>query len=178
MKRSGETRDPPVSGQYSATGRVLLAVSRSYAIVGGLVFVALVVMSVVSIVGRKLFAWPIPGDVEVLQMAAAFAGSTFFAFCHLVRGDVKVDFFTNGWNPRTVALLDAFGSLVVAAFGALVAWRTAAGALSLQEVGETSAILSFPVWIAQMAMVPGFVLLAMSGLYLVSRHLRVARRSR
>ena len=44
-----------------------------------------------------------------------------------------------------------------------IAWRTAAGALSCKEVGETSAILGWPVWIAQALMVPGFVMLAVAG---------------
>jgi len=47
-------------------------------------FVAIVAMSIVSIVGRKLFAWSVPGDVELLQMCAAFASAAFFAYCHLV----------------------------------------------------------------------------------------------
>jgi hypothetical protein len=34
------------------------------------------------------------------------------------------------------------------------------------EVGETSAILGWPVWIAQALMVPGFLLLAAAGFYL------------
>ena len=36
-------------------------------------------MSIVSISGRKLFSAPVPGDVEMLQMCAAFASSSFFA---------------------------------------------------------------------------------------------------
>ena len=84
-------------------------------------------MSLVSIVGRKLFAAPVPGDVELLQMCAAFASSAFFAYCHLANGDVKVDFFTHNLAPRTVARLDAIGSFLVGAFGALLAWRTAVG---------------------------------------------------
>jgi hypothetical protein len=40
-----------------------LATCKYLAIAGGLVFVALVVMSIVSITGRKLFSWPVPGDV-------------------------------------------------------------------------------------------------------------------
>ena len=147
-------------------GRFLLALAQNLAIAGGLVFVALVAMSIVSIVGRKLFAWPVPGDVEILQMCAAFAASAFFAWCHLANGDVKVDFFTHRLAPRKVARLDAFGSLLVGLFGALLAWRTAAGAWSLREVGETSAILGWPVWLAQALMVPGFALLAAAGFYL------------
>ena len=58
---------------FGPGGSTLLAWSKRLAIAGGLVFVGLVLMSIVSIVGRKLFAWPVPGDVEVLQMCAAFA---------------------------------------------------------------------------------------------------------
>ena len=163
---------------YGPGGRLLLAVAKYLAITGGLVFTALVVMEIVSIVGRKLFAWPVPGDVELLQMCAAFAASSFFAYCHLVRGDVKVDFFTHNLPPWWVARLDAMGSLLVGLFGALLAWRTAAGAVAIKEVGETSAILAVPVWIAQALMVPGFVLLAASGFYLSWHFLRASYRTR
>jgi len=161
---------------FGPGGKLLLTVTKYTAMAGGLVFVGLVVMSIVSITGRKLFSWPVPGDVELLQMCAAFAASAFFAYCHLVNGDIKVDFFTHNLGPRKVAALDALGSFLVGTFGALIAWRTAAGALSIKEVGETSAILAFPVWIAQALMVPGFVLLAIAGYYLFVYELRVATR--
>ncbi len=162
---------------FGPGGRFLLALAKNLAIAGGLVFVGLVAMSIVSIVGRKLYAWPVPGDVELLQMCAAFAASAFFAYCHLANGDVKVDFFTHNFAPRNVARLDAVGSLLVGLFGSLIAWRTAAGALSLQEVGETSAVLGWPVWVAQALMVPGFVLLAAAGFYLCFHLLRAAARA-
>jgi TRAP-type mannitol/chloroaromatic compound transport system permease small subunit len=176
-----EASTGPLAGSQSdfgAGGRVLLAIARNAAIGGGLVFVGLVAMSLVSIVGRKLFAAPVPGDVELLQMCAAFAASAFFAYCHMVNGDVKVDFFTHNLAPRKVLLLDAFGSLLVGLFGLLIAWRTGVGALAIKEVGETSAVLAVPVWIAQALMVPGFLLLAAAGLYMCAhRVLTVARAS-
>ena len=136
---------PPTDGRmFGPGGRALLAWSKNLAIAGGLVFVGLVVMSIVSIVGRKLFSWVVPGDVELLQMCAAFAASSFFAYCHMINGDVKVDFFTHNLAPRNVARLDAFGSLLMGLFGAVIAWRTAVGALAIKEVGETSAILRHP----------------------------------
>jgi len=156
-------------------GRALSAVCKFVAVLGGLVFVALVIMSIVSIVGRKLASAPVPGDVEVLQMCSAFAASAFFAWCHLNGGDVKVDFFTHNLSSRVVTRLDAFGSLLVGLFGALIAWRTAVGALSLKEAGETTAILGWPLWVGQMLMVPGFVLLALAGFYMVALNLRGGR---
>jgi TRAP-type C4-dicarboxylate transport system permease small subunit len=147
-------------------GRVLFALAKWFAYGGGLIFIALVLMSVVSIVGRKLFGAPVPGDVEVLQMAAAFASATFFAYCHLMHGDVKVDFFTANMTSGRRLLLDSAGSLLIGLIGALLAWRTGVGALSLKEAGESSAVLDVPVWIAQALMVPSFVLLALAGFYM------------
>ncbi len=160
---------------YGAAGRALIAIARGFAVAGGFVFVALVAMEIVSIVGRKLFAWSVPGDVELLQMCAAFASAAFFAYCHLVGGDVKVDFFTHHLPARAVAALDAFGSLLVGGFGALIAWRTAVGAWSVHADGVTSAILGIPLWIAQGLMVPGFALLAVAGAYKAVHLLRRAR---
>jgi len=161
---------PAAAPRHSAYGRALLATSKVVALAGGLVFVGLVGMSIVSIVGRKLASAPVPGDVELLQMCSAFGSASFFAWCHLNGGDVKVDFFTQRLRARTIGRLDAFGSLLVGLFGSLIAWRSAAGALNLKEYGETSVILGLPLWIAQMLMLPGFILLAAAGFYMAVRH--------
>jgi TRAP-type C4-dicarboxylate transport system permease small subunit len=157
-----------------AYGRALVRACQVFAIAGSLVFVAIVLMSVVSITGRKLFSHPVNGDVEMLQMCAAFAAASFFAWCHLSGSDVKVDFFTAKASPRVVHSLDAFGSLLVAIFGALIAWRTGVGALMVKDAGEHSMLLDWPLWIPQMAMVPGFVLLALAGAYRAWQHLHLA----
>lgn len=151
---------------FGPFGRGLLAVSKWTAIAGGAVFTAIVAMSVVSIVGRKVASAPVPGDVELLQLCAAFASAAFFAYTHLMHGDVRVDFFTSRLSPGKRAFLDAMGSLLVGLFGALIAWRTWAGAMTVKEAGETSAILGLPVWIAQLLMVPSFALLAVAGFYM------------
>lgn len=151
---------------FGPFGRMLLAVSKWTALAGGGVFTALVLMSVVSIVGRKIASAPVPGDVEILQLCAAFASASFFAYTHLMHGDVKVDFFTSRLAPAKRALLDAVGSLLVGLFGTLIAWRAGAGALSVMEAGETTAVLGLPVWIGQILMVPSFALLGLAGFYM------------
>ena len=160
--------------RFGPGGRALLLASKAAAIAGTVVFVALVVMSIVSISGRKLFSAPVPGDVELLQLCASFASASFFAWCHLNHGDVKVDFFTDHMPARAVHALDTLGSLLVGLFGALIAWRTGAGALALADAGEPTMILGLPLWLGQALMVPGFVLLALAGLYMARWHLRRA----
>ena len=170
----GEASNDPIV--FGASGRVLLAVSKVLAITGGLLFVGLVGMSIVSIIGRKLLSAPIPGDVELLQMIAAAASAAFFAYCHLNHGDVKVDFFTASAPPWVNHVLDAFGSLLVGLVGAVLTWRVYVGAMAALEAGETSAILDIPTWWAQIAMVPGFAMLALAGFYMAARHVQEAAR--
>jgi TRAP-type C4-dicarboxylate transport system permease small subunit len=170
---SAELPAPPAG--FGPFGLRLMAISKALAIAGGLVFVALVGMSIVSIVGRKLISAPIPGDVELLQVCSAFASACFFAYCHLNQGDVKVDFFTHHMKPSRVHFLDTIGSLMVGLFGALIAWRACAGALTVKEAGETTMILGLPLWVGQMLMVPGFVLLAVAGFYMARWHWRWRR---
>jgi TRAP-type C4-dicarboxylate transport system permease small subunit len=164
---------------FGPLGRRLLLACKVAAVAGALVFTALVGMSIVSITGRKLWSAPVPGDVELLQICSAFAAATFFAYCHLNRGDVKVDFFTDRLPPRAVHALDAVGSLLVGLFGGLIAWRTGAGAVMVGQAGETTMILGLPLWLGQALMVPGFILLAAAGLYMAVWHGRqVARHGR
>lgn len=165
-----EGSDGVATAHSGPAGRLLLAVSKVFAVAGSVAFVALVGMSIVSIVGRKLAAAPVPGDVEVLQMGAAAACAWFFAYCHLNGGDVRVDFFTARASARTVRLLDAFGSLLLALVGALLAWRTALGAMTVMTAGETSMILGWPTWVAQALMVPGFALFSAAGFYTALMH--------
>lgn len=68
--------------------------------------------------------------------------------------------------------MEAMGSALVGVFGSVVTWRALAGALSIREAGETSMILGWPLWIAQILMVPGFVLLALAGFYMAALHVR------
>ncbi|MEO8536957.1 MAG: TRAP transporter small permease [Betaproteobacteria bacterium] len=162
---------------FGPVGYALMAASRVLAQAGAAVFVALVVMSVVSIVGRKVASAPVQGDVEILQMCAAFGCACFFAYCHLIGGDVKVDFFTSRLSDAAVQRLDAIGSLLYALVAGALAWRTLVGALDVRAAGESSVILGWPLWIAQVLMVPGLLLMTLAGAYRFGVHLRLSRTS-
>lgn len=176
MQEAIAVETAPMHTAFGPWGRLLLRINQAAAVAGGLVFVGLVLMTLASIVGRKLWSTPVPGDVELLQVCSAFASSAFFPYCHMNGGDVKVDFFTHRWAPVKVHFLDAAGSLMVGLFGSLLAWRVLAGALSVKEAGETTMILGWPLWIGQILMVPGFVLLGTAGFYMARLHWRARRR--
>ncbi len=160
----GASEAPPTAA-FGPWGRRLHALTRAFAIGGGLGFIALVAMSIISIVGRKLAAAPVPGDIELMQMGTAVSAAAMLAYCEMEHHHLRVDFFTTRVSPSTRHRLDALSHLLLAIVAAVIAWRTGAGALSLKEAGEASMMLLWPVWTVVAAMVPSFVLLAMAGLY-------------
>lgn len=148
-----------------AVGRALFDLSRWFALAGGTVLLVITSMSVFSVFSRWLTGKPILGDFELVQMGCAVAVAAFLPYCQMRRGHVLVDFFTTGLSPRTRAVLDGLGALLLAACAALLAWRMGLGTVSLKDSGESSMLLGVPIWYAYLLMVPSFVLLAAAGLH-------------
>ncbi len=165
-----DLQDTESSPRYGPWGQKLYQMTRLFAIAGGLGFVALVVMSLVSIIGRKIASLPVPGDIEVMQMGTAIASAAMLAYCEMERHHLRVDFFTAHLSTRLRERLDSVSHLLLALVAVLVAWRTGASAMSLREAGETSMILAWPVWMVVATMVPSFALLALAGTYNAVQH--------
>ena len=158
-------------------GRLLDRVATGFTMLGGLTFCVLIVMSIVSIVGRKLFSAPVQGDVELMQMGAAVGAAAFLPLCELYDHNVKVDALTGWMSDRSRAVLDtaAHGLLTIAAV--LITWRTSLAAVDGHSSGEVSTLLTVPMWQPVALLVPSFALLALCGLYRSGRSLREAMRS-
>lgn len=155
--------------------RALDLLARAFAFAGGVVLVAMTGMSVVSIAGRTVLSRPLAGDFELVQVGCAVAVAAFLPYGQLRRGNIIVDFFTVRAGPRVQAALDALGALLLAAVMALLAWRTAAGMLTVKAAGEITMIVGFPVWLGYAAIVPSLALTALVGLATALEALKASR---
>src|SRR5512137_52905 len=135
---------------------------------GGGVLIAMMGLSVVSVIGRKFFDMPVQGDFELVQLGCAVCVACFLPWCQIEKGHVIVDFFTVNASVRIKAWLDTAGALLLGASAALLAWRLALGTWSVWSTQETTMILGAPVWIGYAPLVPAFALLAATGFYSAS----------
>jgi len=152
---------PPRTG---AAGLLDRAVTW-WGLAGGFVFCAIVIMSIVSIVGRKLFSAPIEGDMELLMMGAAVGSATFLPLCEMHDHHIKVDALTTWMSARGRALLDALAHGLLMGASALITWRTVLYTLETHENMEVSTLLLVPLWQPVMLLVPSFALLTLAALY-------------
>ena len=153
--------DREMSVLFRGYGGVLERVTLGFAIAGGLVFVGLIGMSLVSIVGRKLASSPIQGDIELMQMGAAVGTAAFLPLCTLRDQHIKVDALTGGLPSAGRSLLDAIAQLLLFAVASLMAWRTTLAAIDTHSAGEMSSLLLIPQWIPIAMLVPSLLLFAL-----------------
>jgi TRAP-type C4-dicarboxylate transport system permease small subunit len=147
-----------------SVGRVIEAVALALALAGGAAFIALVMMSLWSIVGRKLGFGPVSGDIEIMQAGTAVAAAAFLPHCTLAGEHVRVEFFTEKLPSVFKRALDVVAELMFAAVMGLLAWRTTLSAQALHEAGEVTTLVSLPVWMAVAALVPSLAFAALCAL--------------
>lgn len=143
---------------------MLLAVTKGFALTGGALFIGMIVLSVISIVGRKLWSAPINGDLEILQMGTGVAAAAFFPYCTLMGEHLRVEFFTAKLSVRAHSVLDGVANLLLAVAMGLLTWRTSIQALEIHEAGEVSLMRNIPIWIPVLCLVPSLALTTACGL--------------
>lgn len=135
------TRRPP-----GMVGRVLHRLADILAIFGGLLSCLMAVIVAVSVAGRYLLAWPVPGDYDLVGILCGCAIFSFLPYCQLRGGNVLADFFTQGAPPWFKAGLDAGGNLLFLAAAGLFTWRTYHGALEMRRSAEQIAAFRLYRW--------------------------------
>ena len=135
-----------------------------WALLGGIVLFAIVLMTAWSATSGMVFGRPLQGDVELTEMGIAVAVFMFLPYCQLVGANVTADIFTAGAGPRTVALLELVSALVALGFSALLLWRMYLGLLDYRRYVETTTILHVPLWYAYIPILLSLALLALASL--------------
>ena len=161
--------------------RLIYFLARFTAVIGGLVLMALVLMTTASIIGRtvnKMLHSPffqekltglsqglidmgigeINGNYELLEAGVAFAIFSFLPICQYYGAHATVDVFTSFLPARVNRWIMAFWEVVLAAVIVLIIWRLYEGMQRYLGNGETTLFLQFPVWWAYAAsFAPGVI---------------------
>lgn len=163
-----------------AVGRVLETLARAAAVAGGLVLTAAMIVTVVSVIGRAFanvaigipgLGWvgPIPGDYEIVELAAAIGVGAFLPICQMRAGHVLVDLFFANSGRRALSAFSAIANLLFAVVGGVIVWRLWLGALSKFQYQESTMILQVNLGWGYLALAISFALASLCAAYLLVR---------
>jgi TRAP-type C4-dicarboxylate transport system permease small subunit len=120
--------------------------SGAIAVLGGLLSIAVAILVVASVIGRRFFNAPINGDFELVQMGTAISVFAFLPYCQARRGNIVVDTFLNRLPARAIRGVDALWDLVYAGMMGLLSASLITGALEHFRSAQTTMLLQIPVW--------------------------------
>lgn len=156
---------PHALEEHNPVEHYLIMAGKGMATLGGLTFIGLIVMSLVSIIGRKLGFGSVNGDIELMQAGTAVAAAAFLPYCTLLGEHIKVDFFTENMRDSLKRPIDGLAEILLAGAAAILTWRTALAAIASHESEEVTALVSLPVWIPIALLVPSLALMTVCALY-------------
>lgn len=145
-------------------------VITTWAILGGVMVLAVVLMNVWSVVSALAFwetlfpeaAITFQGDFELTQMGIAIAAFAFLPYCQISGANVSADIFTSRASPLWIAIFALVASVVALIFGILLLYAMYGGMLSQRQYNYTTAILQVPIWWAYLPCLLSLALLALA----------------
>ena len=127
--------------------KFLELIARVCSALGGLVMVAIMIMTCYSLIGRNFLDHPLIGDFELTAIGCGVAIGLFMPICQLHRENIIVDFFTARMPESVNDKLDRLGFLLMAltGFSAPMARSISLGAGLELIVALIAAVDSFTV---------------------------------
>ncbi len=161
----------------STLGRLTHLLAKTMALAGGVVLIAMVIMVVVSVIGRALL-WaglrPITGDYELVTVGMGFAVFAFMPWTHLTRGHALVSLVTDRFGDRLNALILIITDLLMVVAAGFIAWRLYFGMMDKFAYRETSLLLRFPMGWAYGMGLAGAIVLVFVALFVLGRSISYA----
>jgi TRAP-type C4-dicarboxylate transport system permease small subunit len=143
--RSEDRTWPPDRSRWISA---LASIIRLWALLGGVVTIALSLMTALSAVSNLLFDAPFAADYELVKHFIAIAVFMFLPYCQLTGSNVTVDIFTERMSERATAAMAAISSLLAVAFALLLLKQMSEGLVSYLRFVEVTPVLGLPLWTA------------------------------
>jgi TRAP-type C4-dicarboxylate transport system permease small subunit len=144
----------------------LLSVLEKESILGMVVLFAMMMLTVVDVVGRYFFNRPVQGTNEITGLLLVLVAASALAFSQIKKGHIRVDLITGRLSPRGQMILDAIAYLFCLFGSALITWQTVLRGISYMQAtrGNLTETLNIPFFPFMLILGLGFFLLAVVAL--------------
>ena len=112
-------------------------------VTGAICLVGMMALTCADVAGRY-FGHPIFGSVEIVGFMATLAVALALPYTHQEKGHIGVEILVRLFSARTQAVIELITSFISLALFAVVTWRMAVYARTMQKSGEVSMNLQFP----------------------------------
>ena len=162
---------------YARLNRTAEIMAVTLAIAGGLVLLAIVVLTCISITGRALLpldlgVGPIRGIYDMTEIGVAAAIFAFLPWAQFKDAHARVDLFQFAMPDALSHFLDLLFNIAMLVVAAVGSYRLYLGMLDKLSFGETTLIAQIPVWQGYAAGLVGGIGFVLVSAFCILRSLR------
>ena len=109
----------------------------------GLIMI-MVLLVVVHVIGRYLFDYPVPGQIELTCFMMVMSVFLMAGYTQLQKGHIAVDMFFEKYSKKTQVRIDIIVYILCLALAVLICWQSFVRGNTIMEAGQKSTILGIP----------------------------------
>jgi TRAP-type C4-dicarboxylate transport system permease small subunit len=111
-----------------------------------LAFLAMMVGTLIDVVGAKGFHWPLPAGLEVVFFAQLIAIAGALSYSELDGRQIRVELFVDLFPKRVRAFFHALAALLGTGLFAILIWKSFQYAVSLKNVNDVTMTARIPLY--------------------------------
>lgn len=154
--------------------KIINGLSRFTGIVAIGILMAMMLFTVLDVFLRAFFNSPLPGDVEIIEVAMVCTGFLGLAWCATQKMHIKVDLLVSFLPKRLQGIIDSFGYLICLSIYALLAWQGIQEGIANRQMNSLSSTLHFPIFPFYWVMAFGVGVLCLAVLVLLFNSIKKA----
>lgn len=162
---------------YRSLNRITEWIASALALAGGLLLLAIVALTCVSIIGRALVpldigVGPIRGIYDITEIGMAAAIFAFLPWTQYREAHARVDLFESAMPRSMQKVLDLVFNAAMLVVASVGTYRLYLGMTDKMSYGETTLIAQIPVWQGYAASLVGGIGFILVAAFCVVRSLR------
>ncbi|OGO17457.1 MAG: hypothetical protein A2Z02_03540 [Chloroflexi bacterium RBG_16_48_7] len=145
-----------------------------YVIVAEIAAIAIMLLSVVDVVGSKFFNQGIPSAIELVEQLNVPLVFGAIAFVAIERGHIRIDSLDAAWSTSVKYLLKIFSRIVEMAVCGFLSWRSLILVQDMiEKFARSTGSIMFPLLPFGLSVLIGFILLTVAAILGIGREIMV-----
>ena len=146
--------------------------SRLLGIIAIVILVAMMLFTVINVILRSFFNHPIPGDVELIEVAMVCTSFLGLAWCAIKERHIRVDLLVQFFPQKAQGIVELIGYIGALGATIIISWQSVNEGLANKEMNRLTASLGIPVYPFYFITAVGFGALSLALLVLIIRAAR------
>lgn len=134
----------------SRLDRALFRFESVLTLAGGLTILALMLLAVAQILGRKLFNMPVLGFIDLVEQAMAVFAFLGIAYCQRLGGHIRMDIVIGRVHGRPLWAMEFVSVLVMLCLSLILTYGSWLHFRRAFDLGDSSIDIAIPLWPAKL----------------------------